>query len=109
LTGDTTKTACSGDAVLDLLTTSILLPRLTVANPQGLTGQYVQLEDVNPPNATPPSVANPPGDFTGVASGNTFAATNAYYHVDFLYNLMQQFGFDVPSYHSGTTFPVPVD
>jgi zinc metalloprotease ZmpB len=109
LTGDTTKTACSGDAVLDLLTTSIVVPRLTVANPQGLTGQYVQLEDVNPPNVTPPIVGNPPGDFTGVVSGNTFAATNAYYHVDFLYNLMQQFGFDVPSYHSGTTFPVPVD
>lgn len=109
LTGDTTKTACSGDAILDLLTSSIVVPRLTVANPQGLTGQYVQLEDVNPPSVAPPSVANPPGDFTGVASGNTFAATNAYYHVDFLYNLMQQFGFDVPSYHSGTTFPVPVD
>lgn len=109
LTGDTTKTACSGDAVLDLLATTIVLPRLTSANPQGLTGQYVQLEDVNPPTIAPPTVPNPPGDFTGVASGNTFAATNAYYHVDFLYNLMQQFGFDVPTYHSGTTFPVPVD
>jgi hypothetical protein len=109
LTGDLSKTACSGDATLDLLTASAVLPRLTAANPQGLVGQYVQLEDVNPPNVAPPSVPNPPGDFTGVASGNTFAATNAYYHVDFLYNLMQQFGFDVPTYHAGTAFPVPVD
>jgi hypothetical protein len=109
LTGDTTKTACSGDAILDLLTTSITVPRLNAANPQGLSGQYVKLQDVNPPTVAPPTVANPPGDFTGVASGNTFAATNAYYHVDFLYDLMQQFGFDVPSYHSGTAFPVPVD
>ena len=109
LTGDTTKTACAGDGVLDLLTTSIVVPRLTSANPQSLNGQYVQLENVNPPNTAPPSVANPPGDFTSVASGNTFAATNAYYHVDFLYNLMQQFGFDVSTYHAGTAFPVPVD
>jgi zinc metalloprotease ZmpB len=109
LTGDTTKTACAGDGVLDLLTTSIVVPRLTAANPQSLSGQYVQLENVNPPNTAPPSVGNPPGDFTSVASGNTFAATNAYYHVDFLYNLMQQFGFDVSTYHAGTAFPVPVD
>jgi hypothetical protein len=109
LTGDTTKTACSGDAVLDPLTATITVPRLTAANPQSLIGQYVQLEDVNPPTIAPPSVANPPGDFTAQPSSNTFAATNAYYHVDFLYDLMQQFGFDVPTYHSGTTFPLPVD
>jgi hypothetical protein len=109
LTGDTTKTACSGDTVLDLLASPIVLPRLTSANPQRLVGQYVQLEDVNAPNIAPPTVPNPPGDFTGLASSNTFAATNAYYHVDFLYNLMAQFGFDVSTYHAGTAFPVPVD
>ncbi len=109
LTGDTTKTACVGDVTLDLLASAVVLPRITSANPQTLNGQYVQLQDVNAPNTAPPSVANPPGDFTGVASGNTFASTNAYYHVDFLYGLMQQFGFDVATYHSGTAFPVPVD
>jgi zinc metalloprotease ZmpB len=109
LTGDTTKTACSGDTALDLLTTAVVLPRLTAANPQTLTGTYVHLQDVDAPNTVPPAAANPPGDFTGVASGNVFAATNAYYHVDFLYDLMRQFGFDVATYHSGTSFPVPVD
>ena len=109
LTGDTTKTACSGDATLDLLASTLTLSRLTSANPQTLTGQFVELEDVNPPTIAPPSVPNPSGDFTGVASGNIFASTNAYYHIDFLYGLMEQFGFDVPTYHSGTTFPVPAD
>jgi hypothetical protein len=109
LTGDTTKTACSGDATLDLLTTSVVLPRLAAANPQNLSGTYVRLQDVDAPDVAPPTAASPPGDFTGVASGNTFAATNAYYHVDFLYDLMRQFGFDVAAYHDGTSFPVPVD
>jgi hypothetical protein len=109
LTGDLTKTACSGDATLDLLTTSVVLPRLSTANPQSLTGTYVSLQNVNAPDVAPPTAASPPGDFTGVASGNTFAATNAYYHVDSLYDLMRQFGFDVAAYHEGTSFPVPVD
>jgi zinc metalloprotease ZmpB len=109
LTGDATKTACSGDATIGLYTSAVVLPRLTAANPQTLTGQYVQLQDVNAPNTAVPSVANPPGDFTGVASSNNFASTNAYYHIDFLYDLVSQFGFDVATYHSGTAFPVPVD
>lgn len=110
-TGNTAITAASPAATLDPLRTSVTLNGLTApapGNPQALTGQFVQLTDLQSRTVAPPT--DPlPGNFAYSAVTDNFAAVNAYHHVDALFRMVQDMGFNIANYFDGTTFPVPVD
>lgn len=110
-TGDVTVNATSSEATLNTYRTSETLEGLTApasGDPQELTGEFVELREIEGPVDTPPteSVGT---DFNYGAKSLNFAAVNAYYHVDWMFRLVQNMGFDTEDYFDGTTFPVPVD
>jgi len=75
---------------------------------QSLTGNNVQLSDVETPTIAAPT--KPTGnDFNFDARTDNFAAVNAYYHTDKLFRLLDGMGFTQAGYFSDTTFPSPVD
>jgi hypothetical protein len=96
-------------AQLNSLRTTVSLDGLSSGNPQGLSGEYVEIVDIVLPVAVPPTAPNPPASFAYDAPAREFAAVNAYHHCDWLFRLMAGMGFDIPTYFDGTTFPVPVD
>lgn len=113
-TGDPTMTPCSPGTDLDPLTDVVTLARLiapAMGDPQALTGEFVELQDTNPPPIAPPTAPLPPGNFSFTARSDDFAAVNAYHHMDALYHMVREFGFDIGSYfdHPSTTFPIPTD
>jgi hypothetical protein len=107
LSGDVMNTPCAPAAVLDPLAEVVNLPGLTPANPQPLSGVYVELVDSDPPAVAPPTVALPACQFLFSATSDDFAAVNAYYHMDALYRMVADMGF--VNYFPGTTFPIPMD
>ena len=108
MTGDTTLTACSPAADLDPLRVDVELLGLTAADPQALTGEYISISDTDAPSIAPPT--RPAGmDFDYSANTDNFAAVSAYYHLDALFRMVEDFGFGVSSYFAGTTFPIPTD
>src|SRR5919197_746641 len=75
---------------------------------QMLQGSIVQVSDVESPAVAPPT--EPTGvDFDFDARTNDFAATNAYYHCDRFFRLVQGMGFNLASYFGPTPFPSAVD
>lgn len=109
-TGDLGNTSDQPNAVLNPLRNAEELLNLDapVAGDQELTGSQVQVIDVDQPNIDPPT--EPAGsDFNYDARTNDFAAVSAYYHADDFFSVLEDLGFDVPTYFSGTDFPVPVD
>ncbi len=105
---------CNGnstDTELDVVRS--LEPLLGLETPapgdcQALRGEYVTLEDTDPPPIKAPT--QPIGkDFDYQATTNDFSAVNAYYHCDAAFRLIAELGFDVPSYFQHTAFPIPVD
>lgn len=109
-TGILTNTANQPNAVLNPLRDDVTLQHLNgpVAGVQSLTGSRAQLTAGEDPNITPPT--RPAGtDFDYDARTNEFAATNAYYHVDELFSVIEDLGFSLATYFDGTTFPVQVD
>jgi hypothetical protein len=113
LTGDVTVTPGSPATTLDPLTSLVTLtglsPPVTAGDPQSLTGEFVELTDNSAPDIDAPTAALPTGNFSFSAITDDFAAVNAYYHCDWLFRLVADFGFNVATYFDGTTFPVPVD
>jgi zinc metalloprotease ZmpB len=107
LTGDVTMTPCAPLASLDPLAEVVTLPGLTAADPQPLSGEYVELVDSDPPTVAPPSAALPACEFISAATSDDFSAVNAYYHMDALYRMVSDMGF--ANYFPGTTFPIPMD
>ncbi len=107
LTGDTSITAGSPTGSLNSVRTPRPLPGLTLAIPQTLTGQYIRLEDLLEPAIAPPTITS--GEFDFDANSDDFAATNAYYHSDAVFRMVEEMGFDMSVYFDGTTFPVSVD
>ena len=106
--GCPTCTGATPAATLDLYRTELPLEGLAAANPQTLAGNFIQLEEVDPPAYDPPT--EPTGTAFDFSSTTTnFAAVNAYYHCDFLYRYVQGMGIDIASYFDGTTFPIPTD
>ncbi|HEX4068382.1 MAG TPA: hypothetical protein VHZ09_20345 [Acidobacteriaceae bacterium] len=75
---------------------------------QSLTGNNIQIKDVEPPTVAPPTE---PGatDFNFDARTDNFAAVNAYYHCDKFFRLADGMGFTQSGYFGQTTFPTPVD
>ena len=102
-------TPSAAAAVLNPFRSTVSLAGLAMANPQPLSGAFVQLVENDAPNVPPPTRANPPANFFYDAPSREFAAVNAYHHCDWLFRLMQGMGFNVPGYFDGTSFPVPVD
>src|SRR5207245_2387227 len=75
---------------------------------QSLTGDNVQLADVELPTIAAPT--EPSGtDFNFDSRTNNFAAVNAYYHCDKFFRLADGMGFTRPGYFGLTTFPTNVD
>ena len=104
-----TVTGASSDAILNPFRSSVILPALTPATPQPLSGQYVELAETSAPVIAAPTVPNPASAFNFNVRTDDFSAVNAYYHCDNLFRIMADYGFDVPTYFDGTSFPVPVD
>lgn len=97
-------------AQLNPLRTSVLLPDLAppVVGVYSLIGDRVRLFDAElPPIAAPTSPAGTSFDFP--ARTDNFAAVNAYYHCDRFFRLVEEFGFDLNTYFTGTVFPSVVD
>lgn len=106
--GCPTCTGATPAATLDLYRTGLPLQGLVSSNPQALSGNFIQLAQVEPPPYAPPT--EPAGtDFDFSSTTTDFAAVNAYYHCDFLYRFVQGMGIDIASYFDGTTFPIPTD
>jgi hypothetical protein len=79
-----------------------------VAGAQSLTGENVQLSDVELPTIAAPT--EPVGtDFNFDSRTNNFAAVNAYYHCDKFFRMLDSMGFTRASYFGATTFPSSVD
>ena len=97
-------------AQLNAVRSAQLLPDLDppVAGTYALTGDRVRLLDVVlPAVAAPTEPAGTNFDFN--ARTNDFAAVNAYYHCDRFFRLVQELGFDLETYFTGTVFPSRVD
>ncbi len=112
LSGDSTLTPAANEALLNPLRTNIVLDDLVAGIPQSLQGTQVDIEEM-PTWCGPPVVDEPTTDapfaFDYGAKTTDFTAVNAYYHVNWIFNLMKGMGFDLSTYFDGTTFPVPVD
>jgi zinc metalloprotease ZmpB len=75
---------------------------------QALQGSIVEVLDVELPTVAPPT--EPTGvDFDFDARTNDFAATNAYYHCDRFFRIVQGMGFNLATYFGPTPFPSAVD
>ena len=100
----------AGAAALNALRSSVLLTDVAppVAGSFALTGENVTVVDVEVRNTAPPTV--PAGSaFDYAARTDNFAAVNAYYHCNRFFELVQDLGFDLPTYFTGTLFPSVVD
>lgn len=101
----------ANNASLNPIRTSVPLQGLVAPSggQQPLTGNKVQLSDVELPTVASPS--EPGGtDFNFNARTNDFAAVNAYYHCDRFFRLMEDLGFSLSAFFgAGTTFPSTVD
>jgi hypothetical protein len=75
---------------------------------QALQGSIVKVSDVESPAVAPPT--EPSGsDFVFDSRTNEFAATNAYFHCDRFFRLVEGMGFPLATYFGPTPFPSPVD
>lgn len=107
ISGDLTNTPCAPVAALDPLVEVVNLQGLTSADPQPLSGEYVELIDSDLPTIAPPTAPLGSCDFIFPADSDNFAAVNAYYHMDALYRMVDEMGFS--NYFAGTSFPIPMD
>lgn len=73
---------------------------------QNLRGEFVVVQDTNPPAVAPPTTTSP-FQFSASSPTDDFAAAATYYHCDAAFRLVRDLGF--PSFFNNTTFPVPVD
>jgi hypothetical protein len=75
---------------------------------QALNGTRTRVQDIFAPPTLPPTTTSP-FNFEYTAPHPDFGASNAYYHTDWMYRLVQGMGFNLATYFDGTAFPVPVD
>lgn len=108
--GNAANSPDKNNATLNPFRTSVILPNIDppVAGTQSLTGTHALVTNVENPNITPPT--RPSGsDFNYDVRTNDFAAVSAYYHVDQLFQVIEDLGFAIGTYFDGTTFPISVD
>ena len=109
-TGDTTLDSTSTSATLDPYQDDITLENLDapVSGNQSLSGTYAEVTQFEGPDITPPTEATGT-DFDYQTRTDNFASVSGYYHVDRIFREIADLGFDIATYFSNTTFPVPVD
>lgn len=108
LSGDNTLTPAAPEASLNVWRTNETLTDLMSSSPQDLHGAQVDLQEIKSPSATEPTTVAPFA-FSYPVKTTEFAAVNAYYHVNWFFNLIKGMGFNLSAYFDGTTFPVPID
>lgn len=92
-------------AALDALRTLVELEDLKPqvgGNPVALDGRFIQVKDTEPPPDAPPSELF--GHFLYHVNSDKFSAVNTYYHLDALFQLMEDMGFNVADYFDDTSF-----
>ncbi|HEX9734038.1 MAG TPA: hypothetical protein VGG06_18865 [Thermoanaerobaculia bacterium] len=94
------------DEVRDMAPLEALLPADDFSH--HLRGRFVEIRDFSRPQSPPPVVSRGT-NFVFHANSLEFAAVNAYYHSTRFFLMMEEMGFDVPAYFTGTRFPVQVD
>lgn len=109
-TGDPNNSATQSNAVLNNFRDDVVLPNLDVpiGGLQSLSGNFVVVREIEPPNVTAPTQAVG-NDFDYDVRTNDFAAVNAYYHNDRFFQLVEELGFPSGTYFDGTNFPIGVD
>ena len=107
LSGNGALIPSAAEASLNSWRTSVALADLATATPQGLSGSNVNIAEVESPTEAGPTTTGPA--FTYGAKSTQFAAVNAYYHVNWFFNLIRGMGFNLSTYFDGTSFPVSVD
>jgi zinc metalloprotease ZmpB len=108
LSGNAALIPSAAEADLAPWRSTVAVTELAPAMPQGLTGTQVDLQELKAPVAGEPTTL-PPYNFAYPVKTVDFTATNAYYHVNWFFNLIKGMGFNLETYFDGTTFPVPVD
>ncbi len=100
----------SNNAGLNPVAVSVILPGLVppMGDGQSLTGNNVQLSDVEVPMIVAPT-EQAGTNFNFDARTDNFAAVNAYYHCDKFFRLLDSMGLTHASYFGGTSFPTSVD
>lgn len=106
--GDDSMIPAANEADLNVFRSLVPLTDLVAADPQNLHGDRVDLHEIQSPVATDPTETSP-YVFNYSVKTTDFSAVNAYYHVNWFFNLIKGMGFDLDSYFDGTTFPVQVD
>jgi hypothetical protein len=109
-TGNTALDSASTSATLDPHQDDIVLQNLDApaAGVQSLSGTYAEVTQFEGPDITPPT-ENTGIDFDYETRTNDFASVSGYYHVDRIFREIADLGFDLATYFSNTTFPIPVD
>lgn len=108
LSGDATLTPHAPEASLNPWRTTQPLTDLSVHTPQDLGGPQVDVREIEAPTMAEPTTTAP-FDFSYTTKTPNFAAVNAYYHVNWFFNLLKGMGLNLGTYFDHTTFPVPVD
>jgi hypothetical protein len=105
-TGSLANLPSATSATLNLLRDNAALVDLggPVGGQQSLAGSFVKLAEISAPTVAGPTTVTP-FNFAYVSRTNDFAAANAYYHCDRFFRTVQDAGFNVASYFSGTAFP----
>jgi hypothetical protein len=113
LSGNPQLDANAPVALLDAQREMLTLERLDPPGGGGivsLAGKHTIVQDVDPPAIAPPT--EPGGSaavFCYTATNDNFAAVCAYNTHDFLYQLVEDLGFNLAVYFDGANFPVTVD
>ncbi len=102
--------ADAGNAALNRLRSEVTLPNLAAPAKgiQELRGKRVRIADVIAPSVAPPTV-RAGKSFAFEARSNHFAAVNAYYNCERVFQLVERLGFSVADYFPNTKFPTRVD
>jgi hypothetical protein len=102
--------AKAGNSALNRWRSPVTLDDLAVPRRgvQELRGKHVHVADVIAPSVTPPTV-RAGKNFAFNARSNNFAAVNAYYNCNRVFQLVERLGFSVADYFPNTKFPVRVD
>lgn len=108
-TGSSTISTAN-NATLNPFRTDQVLQNLDapVMGTQALKGSFANVAEFELPTVATPT--EPGGtDFNFDIRTNNFAAVNAYYHVDQFFRMMEDLGFNIPTFFSHSTFPIHVD
>jgi hypothetical protein len=109
-TGTTTPIASSNNATLNPHRDDVILQNLDapVGGNQSLVGAFAEVTQVEGPDIPPPTEPTGTNFYFDVRTNN-FASVSGYFHVDRIFRVMQDLGFNVATYMVNTVFPIPVD